>query len=151
MSSLFHVSERSHAGLILMAELALQAEGTERRLTLVNVAREKQLSHRYLEEIASALKQANLITGKKGPAGGYVLTRRPEEITAEAILTALEGPITLVDCQQAPGTCPAEGGCSSRSFWGILQDRIIETVRTTTLAEIVHHAKRPPYATSHLS
>ncbi len=137
MSSLFQVSERSHAGLILMAELALEYEGDQRNLTLVDVAREKLLSHGYLEEIACALKKADLIKGKKGPHGGYVLTRPPGQITAEQILIALEGPIVLVSCQQAPGTCPAERGCSSRSFWGVLQARVLETVRETTLADIL--------------
>lgn len=137
MSSLFQVSERSHAGLILMAELALEYGGDQRNLTLVDVAREKLLSHGYLEEIACALKKADLIKGKKGPHGGYVLTRPPGQITAEQILIALEGPIVLVSCQQAPGTCPAERGCSSRSFWGVLQARVLETVRETTLADIL--------------
>ncbi len=139
MPSLFQVSERSHAGLILMAELALEYQAGKRNLTLVDVARDKQLSHGYLEEIASALKKAKLIQGKTGPNGGYVLTRAPQAITAEEILTALEGPIHLVGCQQAPGTCPAEGNCSSRSFWGVLQQRVLETVRETTLADILQN------------
>ncbi len=138
MSSLFQVSERSHAGLILMTELALKFGDQVRPLTLVDLARDKQLSHGYLEEIAAALKKANLIKGKQGPGGGYVLTRPPGEITAEQILIALEGPIFLVGCQQAPGTCPSEKTCSSRSFWGVLQGRILDTVRATTLADILH-------------
>lgn len=139
MPSLFQISERSHAGLILMAELAFEyGEGKGAR-TLVDVAREKHLSHGYLEEIACTLKKANLIQGKKGPHGGYVLTRAPETITAEEILVALEGPIQLVGCQQAPGTCPAEGNCSSRSFWNVLQKRVQDTVRGTTLADILHN------------
>ncbi len=137
MPSLFQISERSHAGLILMAELAQEYHAGKRNVTLVGVAHEKQLSHGYLEEIASALKKANLIQGKKGPNGGYVLTRAPQTITAEEILTALEGPIHLVGCQLAPGACPAEGKCTSRSFWSVLQQRVVETVRETTLADIV--------------
>lgn len=137
MSSLFQVSERSHTGLIFMAELAFHYEKEQKNLTLVDVAREKQLSHGYLEEIASALKQADLIQGKKGPHGGYVLTRSPELITAEDILTALEGPVKLVSCQQVSGTCFAEEACSSRSFWGVLQKRVREMLQEVTLAEIV--------------
>lgn len=137
MPSLFQVSERSHAGLILMAELGLEFQLGKRNLTLADVAQSKGLSQGYLEEIASTLKKANLIQGKKGPNGGYLLTRAPQTITAEEILTALEGPIHLVGCQLTPGTCSAEGTCSSRSFWGVLQRRVLETVRETTLADIL--------------
>lgn len=120
-----------------MAELALEYRAGKRNLTLTDVAQSKGLSQGYLEEIASALKRANLIQGKKGPNGGYLLTRAPQAITAEEILTALEGSVHLVGCQQAPGSCPAEGRCSSRSFWDVLQRRVLETVRETTLADIL--------------
>ncbi|MBP9762850.1 Rrf2 family transcriptional regulator [Patescibacteria group bacterium] len=137
MSSLFQASERSHAGLILMTELAFGYGQTNAAQTLQEVASNKLLSQGYLEEIASALKKAGLIEGKKGPGGGYVLTRAPELITTEAILTALEGPVRLVECQQALKTCPAEHACSTRPFWNVLQQRLIETLRETTLADLL--------------
>jgi Rrf2 family protein len=111
---MFQISERDHVGLILMTELAHQAEEFT---SLKDIAERMKLSLGYLEEIAMTLKRANLIEGKTGPGGGYRLMKKPDEITAEKILSALAGPLMLVACQKGEGTCPAEGHCSSRSFW----------------------------------
>lgn len=138
MSSLFQVSERCHAGLILLSVLAAEYRDETRWCSLQDVAREKHVSHGYLEEIASLLKQAELIQGRKGPGGGYRLTRVPAEITTEQILVAIEGPIQLVGCQQSPGVCPSESACGSKALWGLLQRRITETLHQVTLEDILN-------------
>lgn len=136
MPSLFHVSERSHSGFLCMAELA-RAYGEDRHLSLQEIADTLGGSQSYLEEIALLLKQAGLIQGKKGPGGGYRLARLPSEITAEMMLTALEGPLTLVECQEKDKICPVQDRCRSRGFWGLLQTQLRTTLQSTTLAELL--------------
>ena len=136
MPSLFHVSERSHSGFLCMSELA-RRYGEETYLSLQDIANSLGTSQSYLEEIATLLKQANLVQGKKGPGGGYRLARPPQEITAEMILTALEGPLTLVECQDKAKLCPVQDRCQSRGFWGLLQTQLRTTLQSTTLAQML--------------
>lgn len=136
MASLFHVSERSHSGFLWMAELA-RAYEQERYLSLQEVADQLGSSQSYLEEIALLLKQSGLVQGKKGPGGGYRLARSPEEITAEQMLVALEGPLALVECQEKDKICPVQDRCHSRGFWGQLQSNLRQTLQSTTLADIL--------------
>ena len=136
MSGLFHISERTHSGLILMTCLA-ERHANEEPVTLKDVALRMRLSEGYLEEVAASLRSAGLIKGRTGPKGGYVLVRTPDAITTEDIVTALEGPIALVGCQETGVTCPVEGGCSSKRVWHSLQRRIQSSLRETTLAELV--------------
>ncbi len=136
MPSLFHVSERSHSGFLCMAELA-RSYPEERYLSLQEIADDLGSSQSYLEEIALLLKQAGLIQGKKGPGGGYRLARAPEEITAEMMFIALEGPLTLVECQDKNKICPVQERCHSRGFWGLLQTQLRTTLQSTTLAELL--------------
>ncbi|HWQ99481.1 MAG TPA: Rrf2 family transcriptional regulator [Candidatus Methylomirabilis sp.] len=130
---MFKLSERTHSGLILMTCLA---ERMGEFLSLKEVASRMKLSEGYLEEVASALRAAGLVTGRTGPKGGYALTRPPEKITTEEVVIALEGPIVLVGCQEKGTDCPIEGGCSSKRVWNALQHRIQTSLRETTLAEI---------------
>ncbi|MCL4683335.1 Rrf2 family transcriptional regulator [Myxococcota bacterium] len=46
---------------------------------------------RYLEQIFQRLRRAGLVTGKRGPGGGYVLARPPAEITLCDVVVAVEG------------------------------------------------------------
>lgn len=136
MSNLFHVSARDHGALILMTMLA-ERHASEGFVSLQDVAERMRLSQGYLEEIAAALKKAGLITGKQGPGGGYRLAKKPESISLEEILTALAGPVELVDCQSSDTPCPVASKCSSKNIWKVVQRNLQKTLRETTLAEAV--------------
>ena len=132
MNSLFRVSARNHAGMIMMTMLA-SAKGEF--LSLQEIADCMHLSQGFLEEIAMSLKKAGLISGRKGPGGGYQLAKPAAKITAEQILVALEGPVMFVDC--ASGHCPVASACSSKSLWSFLQKDVIASLKKTNLAQIV--------------
>ena len=137
MNSLFRVSARNHTGLILMAELA-RTKDDERRdvfVSLKEVAEKMGLSQGFLEEVATDLKKAKLIQGRKGPGGGYRLAKPANKITAGEILTALEGPVSMIGCTCGP--CPKKGCCMSKSLWSFLHRDILKSLKKTTLAKIV--------------
>lgn len=137
MSQLFRVTARDHSAVILMTELASRYEG-EAHVSLQEIATNMSLSEGYLEEIASLLKKAGLIAGKQGPRGGYRLAKTPTEIHLEDILTALEGPIELVDCQTSGITCPVSAKCHSKKIWKSVQESIQTTLRNTRLADVMN-------------
>ncbi len=134
MNSLFRVSERHHSGLILMTELAvLFDEG--RYVSLTEIADSMHISAGYLEEIAQRLKEKELIQGRKGPSGGYRLTRAPSTISAKEIIEAIEGPINLVECQSG-ATCLVQAHCMSKHLWSGLQEKMIEALQKTKLSSL---------------
>lgn len=142
MSRLFEISGRVHYGFILMSELA--------RIYGVNYVSLEEISEKtgfisqgYLEEIAAALRQAGLIKGMRGRSGGYELARPPVEINMADIIQALEGPIRVVPCQEASKEktdgCTFASSCLSKHAWNVLHERILDTVKTTTLADMLFH------------
>lgn len=135
MNGPFRISERAHSGFILMTRLA-DVHGSDAYVTLKDVADSMRLSEAYLEEVAASLKAAGLVRGRTGPKGGYALARDPATITAEEVLTAIEGPVTLVECQSGM-VCPVEHACASKTLWGTLQKKIVASLKETTLAEMV--------------
>ncbi len=137
MNSLFRVSERHHSGLILMTELAILFEG-DMFVSLSDIAERMEISAGYLEEIALRLKEAGLIQGRKGPGGGYRLTRHPKDISASEIIEAIEGPISFVECQ-AGIACPVESRCRSKHLWRGLQATMVKSLHETTLSSIALH------------
>jgi Rrf2 family protein len=136
MPGLFRLTARDHGALILMTELAARYKAGS-FVSLQAIADRMHLSQGYLEEIAGALKQARLIAGKQGPTGGYRLARPPSKISMADILTAIEGPIELVECQGRASLCPVAGKCPSKNVWGALQTVIQTSLRKTTLAKTI--------------
>ncbi len=143
MNSLFKVSAKNHAGMLLMSILAERYEilknksvaYVESYVSLKDVAKQMDLSQKFLEEIASILKNVELIEGRRGPGGGYRLARDPRFISAYEIITALEGPITGLSCES--NFCPVADKCVSKSLWKFLHKDLIKSLRNTTLNQII--------------
>lgn len=124
----------------LMVELAKHfGDGP---VSLRVVARREDLPEAYLEQLASALRGAGLLKGKRGAGGGYVLARPPSEIRAGHIVRALDGPIEPQICV-AEGepvlNCVREPFCDTRQVWLKLQQSMIATLDGITLADLIAH------------
>jgi Rrf2 family protein len=110
----------------------------------VRVIGERQgIPIRYLEQIFQRLRRAELVTGKRGPGGGYVLAREPSEISLREIIEAVEGP--LGDAQ-AP-TIPAHEASNSETvsyrpdfLWPQLSEGIGQLLAETSLDQICRRA-----------
>jgi Rrf2 family cysteine metabolism transcriptional repressor len=107
-------------------------------LSLADVARSQGISQPYLEQIAIDLRRAGLLGSKRGAQGGYYLTRSPQAMTAGDVIRALEGSILPIQCvaEEKCVPCSHQDGCSTRSIWEQVRDRLVETLDSITLADL---------------
>ena len=86
------------------------------------------------------LRKAGFIKSIRGAQGGYMLAKKPEEITIGEIIVAMEGPIAFADCMlmdgDEPFVCQKAAGCSRRGVWERIGTRINEVLNSITLAEL---------------
>jgi Rrf2 family cysteine metabolism transcriptional repressor len=113
-------------------------------LSLARVATTQGISQAYLEQIAIDLRRSGLLRSKRGAQGGYYLSRAPEATTAGDVIRALEGSILPVQCvaEQKCVPCSLEEGCSARGIWEQVRDRLVETLDSITLADLVQIDER---------
>lgn len=90
------VSSKGHYGLLALAELAAGYR-LGRPLQVKEIAKNQHIPPEYLGQIMVLLKRGRLVHGSRGPAGGYILARPPEDITVKEILHVLEGPMVGLD------------------------------------------------------
>ncbi len=122
-----------------MLELALDYG---KGLTMLkDIARRQDISERYLEQIIPSLKAAALIRSFRGSSGGYSLAREPSKINMLEVITALEGPISLVDCVGQPRSCERTSICASRDLWCRLSKKIISELKKESLQDLVQKHK----------
>ncbi len=133
------LSTRSRYGVRLMLELALSS--TKGPVYLRNIAREEEISEKYLSLIIIPLKAAGLVNATRGARGGYTLARQPAAITLKEIVDVLEGGTCLVDCVKNPGACPRSKICASRDLWSEVSGRISETLGSITLEDLARKSK----------
>jgi len=90
------LSTKSRYGLRALFDIAYNSGSLPAQIQ--DISRRQDISPRYLEQIFQGLKRAGILKSKRGPQGGYFLTRNPEEITVKDVITATEGRMVLVDC-----------------------------------------------------
>jgi Rrf2 family cysteine metabolism transcriptional repressor len=85
------ISLRATYGIIAAVDLALHDGDTP--VQARTIARRRGIPARFLEQVLHAMKKAGLVGSHRGAQGGYVLNRRPEELSLVDIIEALEGPV----------------------------------------------------------
>ncbi|MDD5109846.1 MAG: Rrf2 family transcriptional regulator [Patescibacteria group bacterium] len=106
-------------------------------MPLQALARQLRLPYRYLAQIARQLRQAGLLTSFEGSGGGYRLSRPPKKITLGAVVAALEPRRRLVRClRQGHVGCPNRSHCGVRSWWQMLEARMVRQFDEITLADL---------------
>lgn len=129
-------SAKEQYGLRAMVELARHQD--EGPVSLAEVAQVENLSLSYLEQIVIPLRRSGLLRSVRGARGGYVLARPPEGVTVGDVIRALEGSIMPMTCvaEDECTPCEREGSCATRTVWKEVHDRIVETLESTTLADL---------------
>ena len=130
------LSTRARYALHCMLAIAHETEATGQPLSLERVAHDTDLSKRYLEQLAMALKNASLVTAVSGRHGGYLLARPAPEISLRHIFEAVIGPINIVKCVLEPPVCPKNADCRTRLLHVLMTSRINELLESFTLADM---------------
>jgi Rrf2 family protein len=129
------LSTRGRYGVRLMIDLA-QYSG-EGPVSLSDVAKRQDISEKYLEHLIVPLKKAGLVRASRGAHGGYVLLRPPGQITFKEIVTAVEGPVCVVDCTRKPALCKRSKNCLTREVWKELAEIISGVLSSLTLQKFI--------------
>ena len=134
------ISARARYGVRLMMVLARNyGKGP---IYLKDIAKEEEISEKYLGQIVIPMRGAGLVLSSRGSHGGYMLAREPSEINLKEIVDILEGDC-LVRCIKDPSSCPRVPTCASRDIWVLLGGKISETLGSVSLAELnnIDHEK----------
>ena len=102
------------------------------------IARRQEISANYAAQIFRRLTTAGLVKSVKGPGGGYILAREPEQISAGDILRAIEGPFALVHCVLDNETpCNRTDKCATHRLWAKLSQTMEDYLEAVTLEALI--------------
>jgi len=126
----------------LKAVLVLTSRFGEGSLSVSQIAGLQSISVAYLEQILNALKKKGLVKSVRGPQGGYILAKKPSEISLKNLFEALDGP----NCWMAEGPSSKsdwdEVKIANFIFWKKLQSSLEEGWSETTLKDLMDEARR---------
>jgi Rrf2 family protein len=100
------------------------------------IAERQAIPVKYLEQIIIPLKKAQYVKSVRGPKGGHMLAKPPEQITVAEVVDLLEGGIKLTNCIYKPETCERSGSCVTRFLWKEATEAIFERLEMITLSDL---------------
>lgn len=135
------INTRTRYGVRTMIEIAKCAP--EGGVFQKDIAATQSLSIKYLDHIIQDLKTARLISTVRGKKSGYILMRKPEDITVFDIHRAFEPGISIVDCTSENYVCDRREECQSYGFWSQLNKIVTDYFKSVTLDDLVQGRVKP--------
>jgi Rrf2 family protein len=129
------ISAKGEYALKAMLDLSLQPWG--RTVPIQAIAARQGIPQRYLEQVLQALKHAELLVSRRGAAGGYQLTRRPEEVTVGDVLRAVEGVQTTLGMRNGR----AQHTPDLAELWAEIDHALSQVVDHLTFGELAERAR----------
>lgn len=139
------ISTRTRYAARFLLQLALDGSGAP--VPLADIAREQQISLKYLGSIASALKKAGIVRTSVGAGGGFRLALPPAGITLHDVYRVFDGPVKLVRCVNDAGECGRAADCVTRDAWRLANAALANSLKSVTIAGLARRQaakKRAP-------
>jgi Rrf2 family protein len=136
------LSTQSRYGVRAIFDIAYNSEGLETQVK--DISRRQGISQRYLEQIFQKLKRAGIIGSKRGPSGGYFLSKKPEDITVGEVVRVTEGglvPVLCVNPEDSTKPCERSGECVTQVIWNEAGKRLRDYFDSVTIRDLCKLAK----------
>jgi Rrf2 family protein len=109
------------------------------------ISDQQNVPKRFLEQILNDLKSAGVVESKRGMAGGYRLSKPPEQISLALVIRHIEGPLAPVSCVSekfyARCSCPDEARCGIRSVMKEVRDAIVKILDGVSVEDLCDRVK----------
>ena len=132
------LSTKSRYGLRALFDIAYNSGMSPTQIQ--DISRRQEISPRYLEQIFQNLKKTGILKSKRGPQGGYYLSRSPELITVQEIIQSTEGDVMLVECasnkKKKKESCTLSGHCVTQVIWNEASALLNDYLGNLTLKDL---------------
>ena len=116
--------------------LACLATHSERIYTASELAALTHLSVATVSKLLKKLQRGGLVTSSRGSHGGYQLAKPASQISAAAILDALEGAFALTECSGEHSACGIADSCRVGHSWRRVNAAILRALTDVSLSQL---------------
>ena len=136
------LSSKGRYAVMAMADLA--RTNVKKPTSLTEISLRQGISISFLEQIFFKLKKNNLVQSSRGPDGGYILSRSPEEIKLSTIIEAIDEKVKTLGCKkESKKGCNGKSiKCITHNLWDELESHINNFFERNTLKDILFRSTK---------
>ncbi len=110
-------------------------------ISLFSIAKRQNISLSYLEQIFANLRKNNIVKSIKGPGGGYILNKKPDQISVSNIILATGEKVKMTACKNSSGGCGLakrnkQKKCRTHDLWHGLESNIHNYLDSISVEDI---------------
>ena len=112
-------------------------------VSLRDISLRQNISLDYLEQIFSKLKKNQIVRSIRGNQGGYVLSKKPNDIKLTNIFHALDEKVKTVQCKKdsKKGCNGRTTKCITHNLWDELENHINSFFEQKSLKDLIQDTK----------
>tara|TARA_B100000700_G_C14471139_1_gene590716 strand:- start:60 stop:500 length:441 start_codon:yes stop_codon:yes gene_type:complete len=136
------LTSKGRYAVMAMADLAKTR--TNQPTNLSEISLRQGISISFLEQIFLKLKKNNLVYSSRGPSGGYLLSKSPDDIKLSSIIKAVDEKVKTVGCKKESkkGCTGKTTKCITHNLWDDLEVHINSFFEKNTLNDILFKSTR---------
>ena len=136
------LSNKGRYAVQALADLARNS--LQKPTSLTEISLRQGISLSFLEQIFLKLKNNNLVKSSRGPLGGYILSRSPDDITISNIIEAVDEKVETVACRRESkkGCHGKSSKCITHDLWDDLENHINDFFKKNTLRDIAYKMEK---------
>ena len=134
---MFHFNRKTEYALLAIEHM-VRKEAQESVITSAReVAEAHHIPYTLLAKVLQKLAGKGFIKSVQGTKGGYVLAKRPADITVADVVEVFDGPMAVAECfKEEKITCPQWDGCLIKGPFYDLNHKIHDLLVQTTIADL---------------
>lgn len=129
------LSKLTDYAIVVLADMAKEPG---RQRTAADLALSTTLPEPTVAKVLKLLAKGGVIVSIRGVNGGYRLEKTPIDLTMAAVISAIDGPISLTACADGRENCCAyEQNCAVKKKWHPVNAAMRAALENVTLAEMI--------------
>ncbi len=134
------VSMRGDYGIRALVDLAEHyGEGP---VQSKEIAERQFIPEPYLDQLLTLLRKAGFINSRRGPQGGHILAKDPENLALAEVFQVLEGSTAVIGCLDGTIECELSGRCGQQEVWQELTDASQRLLAATSIGQLVDRQRQ---------
>ena len=134
------VSYKLDYALKTLLDLALYHQ--KELASIADLSKKLCIPKKFLEQILLELKRGAFVESKRGKIGGYLLAKKPSEITIGEVARLIDGPTEPIEClDSAYRGCEDLNTCMFRKIWFKVNEATSAIIDNITLADVINDYK----------
>ncbi len=114
----------------------------DKAVALHEIANRQDITVNYLEQLFNKLKRHHLVEAIKGPGGGYILSKPPQDISILAVIDAVGEIIKITRCAEESGNgclVTKKKICFTHALWDGLGKQISGYLSSISLRDVCNN------------